>query len=465
MRDPLLDVNEVSGILHVHKKTVYDWKSSGRLPSITVNGRVRFDKKQIDEFIQRRRGRFVDLEGLLQKTRLPLDAYDRLHLKGGRSALSKNSGRWSYGFGSVYRRKTKRGKESWYLDYRNRHGERIREVAKGATTRGEALIVLQERAGESLLAKSPALRKYRSVRFSELATIYIEDHAKLKKRSWRTDDYMLERSVKPFFGEKLLAEITPLEVERWMRWRLDQGVTKTTVNRGLQILKKMFNIAIGEGFTTENPIRKVKMFSERENLKERILTEDEEPRLIEACPDYLRAVVLTALHTGMRRGEILGLEWPQVDLEKRMIKVMRTKTDRTRWVEINATLLGVLRRQRIAYPASEIVFPSPTTGKAMVGTRKAFVRACKTAGITGLRFHDLRHTFASRLVELGVDIITVKELLGHSTVILTQRYTHSRSEQRRRAVEQLDGQSSAFLAHFCHTEKGELPVNRYFSMN
>lgn len=465
MRKALLDVSELSVLFHLHPKTIYKWAAGGRLPVITINGRIRFDPAEVDRFISARQPRFLDPEALFEKVGFSSEACDRFLLKGGRNALRKNSGRWHYGFGTVYVRKTKRGKESWYLDYRNRQGERIREIAKGATTRGEALIVLQERAGENLLAKSPALRKYRSVRFSELATLYIEDHAKLKKRSWKTDDYMVKRSIKPFFGDKLLAEITPLEIERWMRWRIEQGVTKITVNRGLQILKKMFNIAIGEGFTTENPVRKVKMFSEKDNLKERILTEEEEPRLLEACPDYIRAIVITALHTGMRRGEILGLEWARVDLQKRMIKVTRTKTDRPRWIEINSTLAEVLRRQRIAHPASEIVFPSPTTGKAMVGTRKAFVRACTTAGITGLRFHDLRHTFASRLIEKGVDIVTVKELLGHSTIILTQRYTHSRSEQRRRAVEQLDSRPVAFLSHFRHTEKGQPPVNHYFSMN
>jgi integrase/predicted DNA-binding transcriptional regulator AlpA len=464
VREPLLDVKEVSGLLSVHPKTIYAWKASGIIPSFTLNGRVRFDKKQIDEFIERHRVHFIDPEALSQRVSLSLDSYDKLHLRGGKSAVRKNARRWNYGFGTVYLRKTKRG-ESWYLDYRNRHGERIREVAKGATARGEALIVLQEKAGENLSGKSPALRKYRSMKFSELATIYIEDHAKIKKRSWKTDDYMIKRSVNPFFGEKLISEITPLEIERWIRWRLEQGVTKITVNRGLQVLKKMFNIAIGEGFTTDNPVRKVRMFSEKDNIKERILTEEEEPRLIEACVDYLRPVVITALHTGMRRGEILALEWARVDMEKRTIKVTHTKTDRPRYIEINATLLEVLRRQRIANPTGELVFPSPSTGLQMVGVRKAFVRACKAAGIEGLRFHDLRHTFASRLVEKGVDIITVKELLGHSTIILTQRYTHSRNEQRRRAVEKLDAQPAAFLSHFCHMEKGKTPVNPYVCMN
>ena len=464
MRDPLLDVKEMSRVLSVHPKTLYAWKASGKIPSLTLNGRVRFDKEQIDEFIEQHRVHFIDPEYVLHKANLPLDAYDRLHLKG-ESALSKKTGRWNYyGLGAVYLRKTKRG-ESWYLDYRNRHRERIREVAKGAKTRGEALIVLQEKAGENLSGKSPALRKYKSMKFSELATIYIEDHAKVKKRSWKTDDYMIKRSVNPFLGEKLISEITPLEIERWIRYRLEQGVMKITVNRGLQVLKKMFNIAIGEGFTTDNPVRKVKMFSEKDNQKERILTEEEEPRLLEMCADYLRPVVITALHTGMRRGEILALEWARVDMEKRTIKVTYTKTDRPRFIEINATLFEVLRRQRISNPAGELVFASSWTGRPLNGVRKAFVRACKTAGIAGLRFHDLRHTFASRLIEKGVDIVTVKELLGHSTILLTQRYTHSRNEQRRRAVEKLDAQPAAFLSHFCHTEKGQPPLNPYVSMN
>ena len=465
MREALLDVKGLSSLLQVHPKTVYEWAKAGRIPALSLNGRVRFDPAEIDRFIAARRPKFVDLEPRLQIAGYSPIACGTFLPKGGKDALSKNSRRCRFGFGTIYSRKTKRGKESWYLDYRNRQGERIREVAKGATTREEALIVLQERAGDNLLSSSPALRKYRTVRFSELATVYIEDHAKIKKRSWKNDDYMVQTSLRPYFGEKLLAEITPLEIERWIRWRLEQDVTKTTVNRGLQVLKKMFNIAIGEGFTTENPVRQVKLFPEKDNIKERILTEEEEPRLLEACVDYLRPVVITALHTGMRRGEILALDWARVDLEKRLIKVTNTKTDRPRWIEINATLLEVLRRQRIANPTSELVFASPRTGRLLNGIRKAFVRACKQAGIVGLRFHDLRHTFASRLIEKGVDIVTVKELLGHSTIILTQRYTHSRNEQRRRAVEKLDEQPATVLSHGGHTAEGQSPVNRYFSMN
>lgn len=464
MREPLLAVKEVSRLLSVHPKTVYAWKASGLIPSFALNGQVRFDKGQIDEFIERRRARFIDPEALYKPAKLSLAAYDKLHLKGGLSALSKNSRRYRYGFGTVYLRKAKRG-DRWYLDYKDRHGKRVREIARDAATRGEALIVLQERAGDGLICTSPALRKYKPVKFSEFAPIYIEDHAKVKKRSWKNDEYMVNDSLAPFFREKLLSEITPLEVERWIRWRLDQGVTKTTCNRGLQVLKKMFNIAIGEGFVTDNPVRKVKMFSEKDNIKERILTEEEEPRLIETCPDYLRPIVITALNTGMRRGEILALEWSCVDMVKRTIKVTRTKTDRPRWIDINETLFGVLRRQRIANPTAALVFGSPWTGKLLNGIRKAFVRACKQAGISGLRFHDLRHTFASRLIEKGVDIVTVKELLGHSTVILTQRYTHSRNEQRRRAVELLDGVPAVTLSQIWHKNGDKGPSSRYLSMN
>jgi excisionase family DNA binding protein len=464
VREPLLNVKEVSRLLSVHPKTVYEWKAAGIIPSYTINGEVRFDREQIEEFINQRRIRLVDLEGVFQRANLSLDAYDKLHLKG-ESAVSSKTRRWSYGFGAVYLRGPKKDKGNWYLDYRNGEGKRVREVAKGATNRGEALIMLQERARDSIFCQSPTLRKLRPVKFSQLAKLYVEDHAKLKKRSWKTDDYMIERSMKPFFGEKPISEITPLEIQRWMSWRLEQGVTKITVNRGLQILKKMFNIAIGEGFMAENPVRKVRMFSEKDNVKERILTEEEEPRLLEACPDYLRPIVITALHTGMRRGEILALEWSCVDLEKRTIKVIRTKTDRSRYIEINATLFGVLRRQRIANPTGELVFGSPWTGKPLNGIRNAFVRACKQAGISGLRFHDLRHTFASRLIEKGVDIVTVKELLGHSTILLTQRYTHSRNEQRRRAVERLDGLPVPTLAQIGHTENGKNPASPYVSMN
>ncbi len=467
MREALLDVKEVSGLLRVHEKTIYGWKSSGKLPSVAVNGRVRFDQKQIDEFLERRRARFVDVAALLPDVTLSLDSYDRLRLKGGRSALSKNARRWSYGFGSVYQRGPKRGREHWYIDYL-RQGKRVREVVKGARDRADALAALQKKVAE-IYAGDPRSRiTAEPLRFDAFADMYVTKYAQVEKRSWKTDKAYIENSMKPFFRNVFLAEIKPLDVQEFVRARLEEGVTKTTVNRGLQILKRMFNLAADWGFASGNPVAKVRLFSEKGNKKERILAADEERALMESCSEHLRPIVIMALNSGMRRGEILKLRWAAVDFDKRIVRVEETKSGEPRKVDMNAVLFELLRRQRISNAAGEHVFTNPDTGKSYVEVGKAFRAACRRAGIKGLRFHDLRHTFASRLIEAGADIITVRDLLGHSSVKLTERYTHSNGEQKRRAVDLLVGRIPEIPSQICHKkpEPEDAPAARYaYSMN
>ena len=139
-----------------------------------------------------------------------------------------------------------------------------------------------------------------------------------------------------------------------------------------------------------------------------------------------------------------------------MIKVEMTKSGRTRFINANGIVLEELRKLKKGAPADGYVFVNKKTGKPLTDISTAFKTACKRSGIRNLRFHDLRHTFASRLVANGVDLITVKELLGHSTVKTTERYTHANQEQKRRAVDTLvprqaskDGEDQEDLLHGC----------------
>ena len=214
-------------------------------------------------------------------------------------------------------------------------------------------------------------------------------------------------------------------------------------------------------------VPRIRLFSERDNLKERILTSAEERRLLEESAAHLRPVLLVALNTGMRRGEILGLMWRQVDLESRVVRVERSKSGRVRHIPLNDVLVEVFTRLRSERGEAETVFPYRNV-------RTAFEAACRRAGIVGLRFHDLRHTFATRLIKRGVDIITVKELLGHSSVTVTERYTHSFKDQKRSAVDALingeavESSTAADLLNMCETAKhakGDKRVKVLFSAN
>ena len=148
-----------------------------------VNGRVRFEARDVDEFIENRKRRFFDPEALIQKVSLPLDAYDKLHLKGGSSAVNNQKRRsWNYGFGSVYLRKTKEGKGRWSIHYW-KDGRRVREVVRDAQTRGEAVAALQRKIAESFNGTHAPERTAGHLTFNEFADRFINEYAKSAKKS------------------------------------------------------------------------------------------------------------------------------------------------------------------------------------------------------------------------------------------------------------------------------------------
>ena len=369
---------------------------------------------------------------------------------------SKSYARRNYGYGSVYFRRTKAGKPRYYADYRDMCGKRVQKLIRNAIFWQDAdewlrHAVLREHHRECGIKeqKSP-------VKFKDFVKMFIENYSKVNKQSWKDDFYRLRKCVS-FFKNIYLHELTPLDIEKFKLVKLDE-ITKTTINHYLKVLKRLFNIAIEWGYAKENPVKQVKFYSEKDTQKERILTEEEEIRLLEAASGHLRLILVVALNTGMRRGEILNLTWNRIDLEKRLIQVVNTKSGRNRVIPINDVLFEVLSGMG---KRSEYIFHNPETGRPYKTVRRSFETACRRAKIEGLRFHDLRHTFASRLVERGVDIVRVKELLGHSSVKITERYTHSNQEERRKAVELLceksyrKAEKVENLLHRCYTKKGE----------
>ena len=179
-------------------------------------------------------------------------------------------------------------------------------------------------------------------------------------------------------------------------------------------------------------VRKVKQLEEN-NKRLRYLSPEECERLIYSCSDYLKPIVITALHTGMRKTEILKLKWKQADMKNGFINLSDTKSGKRRSISIsetlNITLKSIARRLDIQY-----VFFNPKTGKHYNDIKKAFNRACDKAKITDFRFHDLRHTFASQLLMGGGDLVALKEILGHSDIKMTLRYAHLASAHMKEAV-------------------------------
>jgi integrase len=189
-------------------------------------------------------------------------------------------------------------------------------------------------------------RKHGPVLFTELATRWMNDHAKVSKRSWTTDRHRIE-TLKGRCGRKSLTEITPELVDRYRAERLRSHrpgskrlISPTTVNKEVALLKAMLNKAVVWGYLDVNPHLTVKRLPEPDG-RLRYLNADEIDRLLAACPSHLLPIVICALHTGMRRGEILGLTWDRVDMKQRVIQVTGTKTGKNRTIPINLKLCDI----------------------------------------------------------------------------------------------------------------------------
>lgn len=430
MREALLNVREVGALLHIHPTTIYAWAAAGKLPSLHIHGTLRFERQAVDAFIETRRGRFIDPAALTTNILVDLDNYDRLHLQptpGGHGAVEKNMRRWSYSFGSVYERETKRG-QSWCIDYRDQHGKRIREVVKHATTRGEALIALQSKVAERFNGHFAPDRTAAQMAFGDFADRFINEYAKSEKKSWQTDEFRLCR-LREFFGGLKMSAVTEAKIREFRGEMLSRGLAELTTNRQLALLKKMFNWGIAQGLLTSNPVKAVRLFSEKDTARDRVLRPDEEAKLFAELKPRLRPFIMFLLHSGLRYREGLNLPWAAVDFARRRIKVERTKTKTAREIPMNTTVFSLLGELK-SRATGALVFPFDSA-------RTAFENAVERAGLGDFTFHDLRRTFGTRLLERGANIVTIQKLYGHASAFTTLRYLHPDDKLSVEAVELL----------------------------
>jgi Site-specific recombinase XerD len=322
----------------------------------------------------------------------------------------------------------KRG-DNWFIDYRV-NGRRKRE--KIGTSRKLAENVLSKRRTEIAENRYLDVRKKYRVSFDDFAKTFLELHSHLNKkpRVARRDFFLINRLGSHFSG-KLLSEITPQMVERYKADRI-KDVKPATVNRELACLKCMLNKAIEWGKASDNPVRKVKLFKEN-NKRIRYLEKEEIRKLIANCPGNLQPIVIAAVFTGMRKSEILTLQWKNINFDLGIIYLLDTKNGERREVLMNDTV----KRALVAvpkHPDSSYVF-CHKSGKPYYNVRKSFDATLKKCDIIDFRFHDLRHTFASQLVMMGIDLKTIQELMGHKSIEMTLRYSHLSPDHKKKAVE------------------------------
>jgi len=265
------------------------------------------------------------------------------------------------------------------------------------------------------------------------------------KHSWK-DDARHGKVWTARLAGRTLDEKTPGELERMRTERLavrttedgkEHRVTSATVNREYAFLRRVFNVAIRDGKADTNPVSKLKTLREPSG-RTRCLTDDEEGRLMKALPtDEDRARVMVLLHTGFRRSELLGLRWRDVDFKAGMLTIPKAKNGESRHVAMTSTVRAILSGLPRALDGNALVFPNTEGHRDLRCAKKSVPAALRDARIDDFRFHDLRHTFASRLAMESVDLMVIRELMGHKTMAMTLRYSHLSPGHRRTAIERL----------------------------
>jgi integrase len=330
---------------------------------------------------------------------------------------------------------SKRG-NTWWMSFMYRGQQIRRSTGTGDKRLAEAILskvkvqIVEGRFFEKREAQERTL--------VELLDRYAGEHA--ARRANQRRELTSIQNLTRFFGNPKLDHITPKLIVDYKNKRYTDGVKPATINRELATLKKAFNLARREWeWCTDNPVCRVSM--ERENnTRDRWLTIEEEQRLLQAISLRLRDLIIFALNTGMRMGEILALTWAGVDLFRRTVTVFRSKNGERRTIPINSIVLDVLRRKYAARSRmTDLVFHSQA-GTSLDGSniRHGLNAALRVAKIQDFHFHDLRHTFATRIVQAGVDLYKVQRLLGHKSPMMTQRYAHHYPESLREGVEALE---------------------------
>jgi site-specific recombinase XerD len=281
---------------------------------------------------------------------------------------------------------------------------------------------VEKRRTEALQGKKlPEKLRRATVTFAEIATDALA-YSKAHKQSYETDLIHME-TILTRFRDTAVGSITPVEIERYLtQTAKEREWAPATVNRHRALLSLVFRIAMENNKVERNPIRLVKP-RPVSNTRVRWLTDGEETRLratIEAnCKEHMPELDL-ALHTGLRRSEMYGLTWENVNLARCVLTIPRSKNGEMRHVPLNTAALSALAEFQKRGDGTGNVIRNKDRNP-LVGPRHWFEPAILKAKIPSFSWHCLRHTFASRLVMAGVDLRTVQELMGHKQICMTVR--------------------------------------------
>lgn len=267
------------------------------------------------------------------------------------------------------------------------------------------------------------------ITFADYAPEYLKKHE--AKRSAGRDRRVVRRMLLPHLGNKPLSEICQVDVERIRQSRRAGGASNATANRDTALLRHMLNRAIDLGYLEHNPIARMKQLREAQRVPY-IFTAAEIDALVEHAPRSIRYMIEVAVLTGMRAGELLALNWEDVDVVRSVLTVRHSKSGKPRYVDFtgNESLIGALRALRPKGPLEGPVFRT-SRGTRYRWYQADFKIALERAGLpTSPWFHDLRHTFGTMAAGTS-SLPDVQQAMGHSSVQVTMRYVHPNAQATR----------------------------------
>ena len=371
-------------------------------------------------------------------------------------------------------------RDKWVLDYRDQQGRRRWETVEG--TRKDADQLLAQRLREIGRGEYESARE--QTNFEGLKEAYCTGHIQTNIRASTRRDY--ERNLRlylsPHFDGVTIRTITPQMIEAWRNKLIEQGVGLRTVNKCHTLLSAMLRYALRYRWISYNPAAEVRKLRAAEDATDRpeetnVLTQSEVRKFLAASDERWRPLLLMAISTGMRQGELLGLKWGDIDWLAKQVHVRRqftsgrfaelkTKYSRRR-VGLSDELLSDLKRWKLRCPKSDhdLVFPNGAGNPENHGNvlRRGFYPALRRAGLRHIRFHDLRHTFASALIMRNANVKTVQRLLGHASAMMTlDTYSHMGPESHDEAVRSIGDfvfgeEAGSKTVATANGEDGELP--------
>jgi integrase len=330
----------------------------------------------------------------------------------------------------------KRG-EVWWMTYRDAIGTQRFESCKTSNkkTAEERLVDRRKEAQEGLTPAAPI----KPFALEELKERYLSFVGHQRGVATKKIHFAHFNRV---WGNPPIHSLTVEVLDQYRALRLGEKIGPATINREMATLKHALSKAVDWKLlrkTSREELTSIKKYQEPDGRLRYLSGEAEAERLLQACDDSLRSIVVTALHTGMRKGELLGLTWDVVDMTHGFIRLKQTKNGKARALPFNETLWslfsGLRTRQDVPWVFHDVA------GNRWNDIRHPFDRACETAGLTDFHFHDLRHTFASWLIMRGVPLATVSNLLGHTTPTMTLRYAHLSPKHLTSSVRVLDPQT------------------------